>query len=209
MRTCLALSLALLLGGCNVVTSKTALFIPSDQAGALRLRPGVWVRPDANCVFDPAGPVTTWTSCANAMLVRPNDIADPQDPHQSASYTIAAGDPPIVQIDDITRSPPIFYFQGLRPLKFDAQGQIVEARLWNVQCGPPEPPPAHGATAYRPTKAPLPGLEMDTDGMNCEANDALAVRRAARASLAWPQSDLWPRSADGESIPIRWVRDAN
>jgi len=96
--------------------------------------------------------------------------------------------------------PATYVFEGLRPLEFDAQGRVIAASAWLVQCGPPEPPPAGGSDhLYRPTKRPLPGLTMK--GPDCVARDPETVLRATRASETWPQNSGEPAAR------IHWVRD--
>ena len=215
MRRLMALfALAGLLGGCNMVTASRPLFAAADSAGAPRLRPGLWTHPDAGCAFDTATPAHTWPDCAGSVVVRPTYFrgvrfgsaapkadADKAMPADAVPYVLAGVYPSVLQvrIGDAGRAKQ-YVFEGLRPTKLDGAGRIVEARLWLVQCGPPEPPAAgSGEKFYHATKSPLPGLVMkDTD---CVARDAETVFRAARASEAWRQND------GGWAQSIRWVRD--
>jgi hypothetical protein len=207
----LVLAAVLLLGGCNMVTSKRPLFNVADQAGAPMLRMGLWIRPDPACVFDPATPTLSWPECASLVVVHPhwfsgalmgNDYRSIREhPHIGAPYILAGAYPSVLQVRMSDPGKPSAYvFQGLRPSRFDVQGRVIEAKLWLVQCGPPEPPrPGQSDHLYRETKSPLAGLTMD--GTDCIANDPQTVLAATRASEGWPQND-------GAAAPIiRWVRD--
>jgi hypothetical protein len=201
----------LLLGGCNMVTSKRPLFNVADQAGAPTLRTGLWIRPDPACVFDPATPARTWPECASLVVLHPHRFTgllmggDYRWVRERAQigvpYVLAGAYPSVLQVRlSDPGKPPAYVFQGLRPTRFDAQGQVIEAKLWLVQCGPPEPPrPDQTDHLYRATKSPLAGLIMDES--NCIARDPQTVVAATRASEGWPQND-------GAAAPtIRWVRD--
>ena len=212
-RLLLLVALAGLLGGCNMVTSTRPLFGKADTDGAAQLRPGLWVLPNPNCAFDPATPAHTWPECAGSLVVRPGYFRElrmgsaaqragegkavPQD---AIPYVIVGVYPSVLQmrIGDPGK-PKLYVFVGLRPVKFDDVGRIIEAQFWHVQCGPPAPPPANAkAQTYRQTKSPLPGLTLKDSG--CIAHDPASVIRAARASEGWTQIYGGPST-------IRWVRD--
>ena len=219
-RLLFVLAAALMLGGCNMVYAEQPLFTAADATGAPTLRPGLWSKRAADCVFDAAKPIAEWPECADPVLVTPARIGDPGKPDKQGPYLLAGGDPRVMQMELTldAEKPPIWIFIGLKPLKSDAQGRITEARTWMVQCGPPPPPPA--ATPAPPanetpeqaeariqaeiaatmaagvTLEPLPGLEVK-EGM-CIARERAPVRNATQASLAWD---------DGEESIIYWVRD--
>jgi hypothetical protein len=213
-RLMLLVALAGLLGGCNMVTSTRPLFNAVDAAGAPQFRPGLWTHPDAGCVFDAATPAHTWPYCAGSVIVRPTYFRgirfgsaaphaddDKAMPTDAVPYVLAGAYPSVLQvrIGDPGR-PKQYVYQGLRPTKLDENGLIIEARMWLVQCGPPEPPaPGSNEKFYRATQSPLPGLTMK--GTDCIARDGETVLRAARASEGWRQND------GGWGPTIRWVRD--
>lgn len=219
-RLLFVLAAALILGGCNMVYAEHPLFTAADAAGAPALRPGIWSKRAADCVFDAARPISEWPECADPVLITPDRIGDPGKPDKQGGYVLAGGDPRVMQMEltlDADK-PPIWIFVGLKPLKSDTEGRITEARTWIVLCGPPPPPPPEtpppppnetpeqaearaqaeiaAAMAAGVTREPLPGLEIK-DGM-CVARERDPVRNATRASLAWDD--------DGPSV-IYWVRD--
>ncbi len=213
-RLMLLVALAGLLGGCNMVTSTRPLFTAADAAGAPQLRPGLWTHPDPGCAFDAATPAHTWPDCAGSVVVRPTyfrgirfgSAAPDADsnkavPVDAVPYILAGAYPSVLQVRiGDPGKPKQYVFEGLRPTKLDEAGRVVEARMWLVQCGPPEPPAADSkGGVYHATKSPLPGLTMQ--GVDCVARDAETVIRAARASEAWRQND------GGWGPTIRWVRD--
>jgi hypothetical protein len=208
MRTMAAVALLSLAGGCNVVTSETPLFGPADEVGAPALRPGIWARAEPTCKFDPRTPVKTWPDCANAVIVRGGDLIDPRDPTTTNPYILAGGPQLILQVGDLVVGA-TYYYEGLKPLKQDFWGQITEASLWAIQCGPLErsaqTTPPSPDTLEQSTHSPLPGLQMK-DGGDCLATHTDAVRTAAAASLDWRWSDPWPRNSDGSTAPFRWMR---
>ena len=109
---------------------------------------------------------------------------------------LAAGDPPVLQLKLELKDggkAALWFYAGVKVLKADRRGRIVEMTAWPAQCGPP--PPKGSAKPF--TKAPLAGLAMDKDG-NCTPKDAAAVFSAAKASEAWQ---------DEPSSPARWLRD--
>jgi hypothetical protein len=225
-RLLLLLAAALLLGGCNMVYAEKPIFTQADAAGAPQLRPGIWAKRVPNCKFDKTKPVEDWPECADPSLVSADHIGDPEDASKLVPYLLAAGDPRVMQLEvkPDTDKPFVWFFAGLKPLKSDRQGRIVEARTWMVLCGPPPPKPpekpadeaADEATAEETpeqasariqadidaqvaasvTHEPLPGLTIK-DGM-CVASEPGPVRNAVQASLAWD---------DGQPTVIYWVRD--
>lgn len=89
----------------------------------------------------------------------------------------------------------VWIYQGLAPVKFDAEGRIVEARAWTAQCGPPPPKQQDGSKTRYSTDKPLPGLSMREE--NCIAKAQGPVRNAIKASEAY-ETDI---------RPMRWLRD--
>jgi hypothetical protein len=214
------LGAVLTLGGCNLVVSEKPVFAAADAAGAPPLRPGVWSASQPGCDFKPSDPVAKWPQCAGGGVITATAIMASVDangpapadqppptiakPQMTIPYVLAAGDPRVMQIG--MKLPPemagpsaLFYFAALKPVARDADGRIVQAEVWPIQCGPP--PPAKPASASGDadqdgvTDHPLPGLKVDK-GM-CTPIDKAAVVNAAKASLAWA----------GQTGTMRWVRD--
>ena len=212
---------ALALGGCNLVVSPTPVFSAADAGGAPPLRPGVWAAPQPNCDFKPADPLAAWPQCAGGAVITDTAFVaavDPSSlgtssqppapaaakPQMNVPYILAAGDPRVLQIDmelplDPAAKTRFFYFVALRPTARDADGRIVAAEMWPIQCGPPPPPkPASSSGEVdqgNVTDHPLPGMKVDK-GM-CTPADKAAVLNAAVASRAW---------AD-QTGALHWVRD--
>jgi hypothetical protein len=211
MRYLVLLGAALLLGGCNMVVTTTPLFSKADEAGAARLKPGIWEgAPDSGCVFDEKTPVTTWPNCANAGIVTADGrIGGYQgDPPtlQLNDIVLAAGDPLVMQIHNSEVAPGSgltltgYFYIALRPTKTDEHGRATAFTAWAVQCGPPPPnPPANASKIELGTRQPLPGLVMDKAHTNCTTSSAAALHGAAKASEQW--------AASGLSSTSHWLRD--
>jgi hypothetical protein len=211
MRKVLAAAMACLgLQACAVVGAERPLFTAADAAGAPALRPGLWAMPEADCQgFDPARPADTWPECANMIIVRPGTVGG--DEHEKdgsikkreLAYVLAAGDPRILQLaapDDRKPDEPAYLFVGVHPGKTDAQGRLIEGRIWLVLC---EPPPPTNRIFEKRTPHPLPGLRPMKDGEGCLADAQGPVRAAAVGS------ESWLKKADVEDaiITAHWVRD--
>jgi hypothetical protein len=197
MRTLLIAASALSLGACNMVYSEKPLLTAADAKDAAVLRPGVWVRPEAECALTPGQ--TPLPDCANALTVSaeaflpPPGVTPPPGEVAALPYLVSGRDPAVVQVEyhPPKEAPPRWLFLGLKPSSTDAAGRVTEARIWFVQCGPP--PPKGGARYV--TLNPLPGLTIKEN--DCIAADADAVRGAATASEAWDQ----------DKNVIRWLRE--
>jgi len=216
---------AALLGGCNIVVSKTPMFTTADSAGAPAFRPGLWLGEKDDCRFDETAPLAKWPDCADPVVLTPTEVlgAGPKA-QKPAPYLVAAGDPLVLQsqIDvdvsagaDASASgtasalasasasaqvtgPPPYAYLGAHPLAFDSQGRIIRMQSWPVMCGPPPPEPKPGAPpdqARYVTRRPLPGLKIE--GQLCSPADKAAVVNAARESRAY-----------GAVQTSHWVRDA-
>jgi hypothetical protein len=201
---------ALLLGGCNMVVTSTPLFSRADEAGAARLKPGVWEgTPDSGCAFDEKTPITTWPSCANGGVVGADGRiggyqGDP--PTLSLNDTIlAAGDPLVMQVHNSEAVPGSgltltgYFYIALRPTGADDQGRVTAFTAWAVQCGPPPPNPSANASKIElGTRQPLAGLVMDKAHTNCTTRSAAALHNAAKVSEQW--------AASGLSSTSHWLR---
>ncbi|HEY9217620.1 MAG TPA: hypothetical protein VIO94_06185, partial [Phenylobacterium sp.] len=176
MRPLLAALAALLLSACNLVLSEQPLFTPADEDRSAPLRDGLWVRVKADCPFDPkAAP----PECAQPGEVRNGRPIDPDSPAEDV--VIAGGPVRVVQIKVTNKEgktgPAVVYLYGaLRPLRFDAQGRVVEAQNWIIQCGPPppEPKPRNGKPPEPGdflTLTPSEGMRVDRESGACWASD--------------------------------------
>jgi hypothetical protein len=200
---------ALLLGGCNVVTSTKPLFAAADAQGQAQLRPGVWANERAGCKFDDTRPMDTWPDCADRWVVRPaavlaaRDNALPRDQWTLYSYLLVRGDPAILQIaaSDPGGAATTYLYAGLRPLKRDGGGRVVEYKAWLAQCGPTPPADPSGKNDPLTTTQPLEGLVMDPAKHDCIASAPGPVRESVRLSEAWLGTDQEGRDR------ARWVRD--
>jgi hypothetical protein len=219
LRTMALLTVALLLGGCNLVVSETPVFNTADAAGAPPLKPGIWAAPQPNCDFKPSAPLAEWPKCAGGAEITPTAIIAAADPSVLASpdqgapaaaktmkvpYVLAAGDPRILQIHFVLPIDPaikaaFYYFIALRPIAHDADGRITDAEAWLVQCGPPPPPSADSsgkADQGGLTNHPLPGMKVEKG--QCTPDGKAAVINAAVPSRAW---------AGDQVGTLHWVRD--
>ncbi|MDP3175545.1 MAG: hypothetical protein Q8M88_14025 [Phenylobacterium sp.] len=196
LRAMTATLLALSLGACsNLVYSDQPLFTATDSAGAIPMRPGVWmVSGDAECAFDAAAPLATWPECAEGKAVTRREARQGAAAFVDDDAMIAGGDPMVVQDPGDAPETRTSYF-GLRVTRLDARSRAVEFAVWLVHCGPPPPPDPADPDRPSVTDRPLPGLEVRD--ANCVAHDKEAVRGAARASEAW----------DHGGARFRWIRD--
>ena len=224
VRTAALFCVAALLGGCNIVVSKTPVFAQADTAGTPAFRPGLWVGEKDDCHFNEATPADKWPDCAEPVIVTPGEVrgVGAQAQKQSTPYLLAAGDPLVLQAQaDVDLSggadasasgnghasasvsvegsaPRPFLFLGVHPLSFDHQGRIIRMEQWPVMCGPPPPEPTPGTPPEKAsyvTRNPLPGLTIE-DQVCTPANKA-AVINAARQTRAY-----------GQVQTSHWVRDA-
>jgi hypothetical protein len=209
MRRAALICLAAMLAGCNVVTSAAPLFGPEDARGQAQLRPGVWIQEKQGCAVDTAQPMDAWPSCADGWVVRPDEILAGRDPGAPRStwvhypIVLARGEPAILQVAMAEDGgPPTYFYGGLRPLKQDADGRVVEYRLWPALCGPPPPPDPTGQHGGVVTLQPIEGLVMDEKNQDCVASAQGPVRESARKSEAWNDQD-----SQGRNL-ARWVRDS-
>ena len=123
-----------------------------------------------------------------------------------------AGDPDLLQaplpIPTPAEKKTYYLYIAFKPLRFDAQGRIVEMKSWPVQCGPPPPPDALAKSgifsspeAARETIAPSPptespGLYSPTDLSSLQPMDAATAGTAPPPPM--PQSE----KANAEGHPL-------
>jgi|SRR5579862_279381 hypothetical protein len=201
------------LAGCgNAVTSPKALFAAPDARGQAQPRPGVWGYSSSTklptCKVDTSQPVGTWDSCAGGFIVRPGEIYSQDGPDKPLKldyrFVLARGAPAVLQALELGDKDfgGQYYFAGVRPLKFDAQGRVIELRAWQAMCGPPPPDDPTG-NAHKLTDRMIPGLTADDRRDNCIAKSAAPVRLSAKDSDSWAA-----KSSGGVSeMYLQWVRD--
>lgn len=211
MRVVALIGLGALLAGCNMVTSTTPLFSSADARGQAQPRPGVWMDENNTCLVDTTKPIDQWPGCADAWLVHPGAILAGRDPGAPASAwtryetVLAKGDPAVLQIEVGADSPPKGYiYLGLRPLKLDAQGRVIEFKAWPALCGPPPPADPAGQQPPPVTQQPIAGLVPDQDHHGCIASARGPVLASVKESEAWG-ADTEGRSRDH----ARWIRDGD
>ena len=199
--------LALNLGACAVVGSDQPLFDAADARGHDVLRPGLWAMSDEDCTFDPAAKAKDWNDCANATLVGSATLREPpgkgdDEKAQTLRYVLAGGEPRVVQIQAPEgESDPNYAYAGLRALRADEDGRIVEARVWLAMCEPPPDPKK--LLEHDEKRPPLPaGLVRADKGPGCMATKASAARAAVERSEAWAK-------ARDMVLTARWIRDAD
>jgi hypothetical protein len=205
-----ALAASLAMGGCNMIVTTSPMFSHADEAGAPKLRPGVWsTTPDKPCAFDEAAPLETWPTCASGAVVRDGAVVSLTESggkktSTTTEFVLAAGEPRVLQISmgglGKASGLPItgYFYGGLRPTGDDDQGRITAYEAWPAFCGPPPKVEAgKAATGPQGTREPFAGLVMDKAGENCSAQSQDAVRNAAARSRAL---------ADSRSHS-HWVRD--
>jgi hypothetical protein len=210
MRIVALVGLAAMLAGCNTITSTTPLFSSADTRGQAQPRPGVWMDEDSTCVFDTSKPIGAWPGCADAWVVHPGAILAGREPGTpitawtSYKTILTKGDPAVLQIEVGADSPPKGYiYVGLRSLKLDAQGRVVEYKAWPALCGPPPPPDPNGQNT-NVTQQPIPGLVINKDHSDCTASAKGPVLVSVRESEAWG-GDTDGRGRDH----VRWIRDGD
>jgi hypothetical protein len=217
MRSLLIAASLLLLGACNMVTTKTPMFGPADAAGAPQLRLGVW-RGDSDhpCTVAEALPIARWPDCANAFVIQDGVLSfhnvNPRTVSttpfvlagSSPSVLQAAGDDADAKAASASTDDRGYFYMGLRPTRTDPRGRITAFTAWSTLCGPPPPSGAKstdGQHARYGSLTPLPGLTMDKDENNCTTTSKDALRAAAAASEKWTKPD--------SIIGAHWVRDGD
>jgi hypothetical protein len=199
---------ALLLGGCNMITSPTPMFSGADVLGQAQMRPGVWTQDQTSCPFDERQPMDAWPHCAGGWVARPGGVlaapgGDPKPALHFYPTLLVAGDPPILQVraDDKPGAPPTYIYMGVKVLKTDAEGRIIAYQDWPALCGPPPPTDANGPTHNGQTLQPFAGLVLDKDDPNCVASSPAPIRISAARSEAWREKDAIDHA--------HWVRDGD
>lgn len=201
---------AAVLAGCNIVTSTTPMFTAADARGQVQLRPGLWMTEKADCVFDTRLPLASWPDCTDSWVIRPGAIVGGREsgapPSSWKVYrtVVARNDPPVLQValDGGPGESQLYYvYAGLKPLKLDDRGRIVEYRYWLALCGPPPASDPTGDASQTVTAHPIDGLVIDKENHDCIASAPGPVRVSARESEAWTDADELCRDR------ARWVRD--
>jgi hypothetical protein len=159
--------------------------------------------PNADCDYKEAGAAADWPKCANTTLVTADRLSGgARYPKESIPYRLAAGDPPVIQLEAPADEPegPQFIYAGLRPTTFDAQRRVTAARIWLALCS--KPPGAESGKLAATAAALPPDLEARAGGA-CVAKTAAAVRAAVKRSEGWIASG----GDDDFSLSAHWVRD--
>ncbi len=193
MRLVLAMAAMFMLAGCNVAVSTTPLFTAADEAGAPRLKAGVWNLEQADCTFDETKSVPQWPDCAGGAVVKSGEIVgyDQKRIIQIRLIGESVGEGP-------KKAEPYGY-AAARPTKRDSSGAITAIHYWVVQCGPPAPPAKGGKPPSLGTLHPLRGMAMKPGDAMCIAASAGAIRAAAKPSEAWADKTMdahWVRAGD-------------
>jgi hypothetical protein len=210
--TALVMSAAALTGCGNAVTSSKPLFAAQDARGQAQPRPGVWGYTSSTklptCKVDTSQPEATWDTCAGGFIVRPGEILGQSTPGQPLAldyrFVLAHGSPAVFQVlvvgdKDLAGR---YYYTGMRPLKFDKQGQVIELKAWQAMCGPPPPDDPTGRGA-KLTDRMIHGLTPDARKENCVATSAALVRVSVKDSDAWVT-----KSGGGvNEMYVQWIRD--
>lgn len=199
-RIVLATLVAAALSGCDLVVSKTPLISPADTQGAVMPREGWWVLVDDTCRFDARKPVRRWPDCVDSALVRPGATQGfsavqgfnvERRVWESYPFLMAPGEPQLIQYEDRRDGWSVYYYYGLKPVKQDEGGRMIEALVWLALCNRSD---GDAVAAVKDRKLP-PGLSPDGDTNDCIAADVAAVRAAVVAGQG------------ADSPRLRWVRD--
>ncbi len=211
MRITASICLGVLLASCNMVTSQTPLYSSADAQGQAQFRSGVWMDETKGCVVDTAKPIGEWPDCADAWVVHPGqilagrDAKAPASTWQSYKTLLTGGNPAVLQVEvgDESDGPKGYVYAGVRTLKTDAQGRIIEYKLWPALCGPPPKPDPTGEKSAVVSDQPIAGLVIDKDKQDCTASAQGPVRVAVAQSEAWAGND------NGGRDTARWIRDGD
>lgn len=210
MRVSGVICAGLLLASCNMVTSATPLFSSADaRPGGFRA--GVWLVVDKTCAVDTSKPITQWPDCADAWVVHPGEFIAGRDADKPLSAwthfktVLTRGDPAVLQmgVGPEGNDPGGYAYAGVRVLKSDDDGRVIEYRAWAALCGPPPPADPTGQKSAVMTDKLLPGLTVDKTQQDCIASDKAPVLASVKASEAWSQDDNPGRDT------ARWVRDGD
>src|SRR5665213_2095557 len=186
MRISALICLVLALCACNMVTSQTPLFSSADAAGQAQFRSGVWMDETKGCVIDTSKPIGEWPDCADAWVVHPGemlagrDAKAPASTWQSYKTLLTSGNPAVLQVEvgDESDGPKGYVYAGVRTLKTDAEGRIVEYKAWPALCGPPPKPDPTGEKSAVISDQLIAGLVADKDKQDCIASAQGPVRVA-------------------------------
>jgi hypothetical protein len=214
MRFALTLSSLLLLAACdNQVVSESPWFTKAAEAGAPRLRSGLWITTypsQKKCRFDERRPSEAWPDCAGVFVVRDDEVltlrrVDTDGNSKTRTYDwtraihiLAAGDPRIDQFagcgegsDESADGPagPNASPEADRYC-YDAvrptridNGEIVAVESWPILCGP-WPINAQDGSQDADAVTTQPFPGLQMVDRDCTADSESDLRAAARASEA-------------------------
>ncbi len=208
--------------GCSrpgALLTRRPLFSAKDSIGAPKFRSGIWrdlsaEASDPPCKVAEAQPIKTWPDCAAPRLIALGRmvgfalVKTPRGPTLTARsfpYLLAQGAPLILQrFGDGGLG--VYRYQAVDEVKLDEAGQIVAARLTDIDCYSPATSALTGNattsgtanTATAPTPQLLPGFTQDKDSA-CRTRDLAALRDAAVVETA----------AAPDGVNFRWVRDGD
>lgn len=212
MRIAGSICLGVLVASCNMVTSQTPLFSSADAQGQAQFRSGVWMDEAKGCVVDTAMPIGQWPDCADAWVVHPGEILAGRDAKapastwQSYKTVVTSGNPAVLQIEvgDESDGPKGYVYAGLRTLKTDGEGRIIEYKAWPALCGPPPKADPTGEKSAVVSDQLIAGLVADKDKQDCTASAQGPVRASVAQSEAWNDTD-----DNGGRDHARWIRDGD
>jgi hypothetical protein len=195
----IVIGLAMLLAGCSEVISPNPLLIETDGRSAPVLRDGVWRLVESNCKLREDLSFNTWPDCTVWGVVAGRQASlftrSTWPAWRSGTMIESAGEPTIVQISTQVST----VYLAMRPVRISPGGQVLEAKVWPILCGPRQEPAVHPQpvrSAGLGVRGSLfPDLVADGD-LACMAPGVEPLRAAARASEPLV-----------ETLTIRWVKD--
>jgi hypothetical protein len=139
------------------------------------------------------------------QILAGRDAKAPPSTWESYKTLLTTGNPAVLQVEVGPESdgPKGYVYVGVRTLKTDAQGRIIEYKAWPALCGPPPKPDPTGEKSAVVTDQPIAGLVVDKDKQDCIASAQGPVRAAVAQSEAWNGDD------NGGRDTARWIRDGD
>jgi hypothetical protein len=141
-------------------------------------------------------------------VVRPGELlgGKPGEPVKVEDRTVLArGAPAVFQVIEVGESAPAaprYEYVGVRPLKLDARGRVIELRAWEAMCGPPPPDDPDGSRGHL-TAQLMAGLVADENQSNCLASARGPVRESVSKSESWSTQS----GGAARQVYFQWFRD--